>query len=394
MRRTHRPLRPRPSVSAARALVVGLGLAVAACTDAPADDDPQSVGLDAAVGTGCVEGSGTCAGSAYSVCQGGQFVQVQVCAATAACVPGVGCAACSPGEVAVCEGSALFACGVDGARGEKITDCESGCANGQCVTDCAIGAELIYVVDVENTLLSFDPRTSAFARVGRLDCPAGPTWPRFGDGPATPFSMAVDRQAQAWVLFSSGEIFWVDTATANCRRSPFPPGSGGFELFGMAFVSDGADTQSETLHVVGGPVDAIERGRLGTVDARASDVTYVAMLPAHDYGAELTGNGNGELWAYWPGPNSSVARIDKFDAFVEQEWPLPALRGQPAGWAFAHWGGQYFVFISESDGAGGVSSRVLRFDPVTGRTVVAVEETGRRIVGAGVSTCAPVVSNF
>jgi hypothetical protein len=52
------------------------------------------------------------------------------------------------------------------------------------------------------------------------------------------------------------------------------------------------------------------------------------------------------------------------------------------------------VFISEADGLGGVSSRVLRFDPATGRTVVAVEETGRRIVGAGVSTCAPVVSNF
>jgi len=390
MRSTPRSVRPRLTGN----LLAGLVLAGPACTSAPADDEARSVGPDAAVGASCVEGSGTCAGNAYSVCQNGQFVQVQVCAPTAACVPGIGCAACSPGEVAVCEGSALFACGADGARAEKIADCEGGCANGQCVTDCALGSELIYVVDVENTLLSFDPRTAAFTRIGQLNCPAASAWPDFGEGTATPFSMAVDRQARAWILFSSGEIFWVDTATVACQRSPFPPGAAGFQLFGMAFVSDGVNTPTETLHVAGGQAEPVDRGRLGTIDARASGVTEIGVLPAHDYGAELTGNGNGELWAYWPGSNSSVARIDKSDASVEQAWPLPALRGQPAGWAFAHWGGQYFVFISESDGFGGISSRVLRFDPVTGRTVVAVDETGRRIVGAGVSTCAPTMSNF
>jgi hypothetical protein len=46
------------------------------------------------------------------------------------------------------------------------------------------------------------------------------------------------------------------------------------------------------------------------------------------------------------------------------------------------------------DARGGEVSRVLRFDPTDGSTQLAVDGTGRRVVGAGVSTCAPVVSNF
>ncbi len=206
--------------------------------------------------------------------------------------------------------------------------------------------------------------------------------------------MAVDRQARAWVLYSSGEIFWVDTGNARCQAAPYEPGSGGFDLFGMAFVSDGVGTQTETLHIAGGRAGAIDRGRLGSLDAQGTVVRALGQLPAHDYGAELTGNGNGELWAYWPGPESSVARIDKTGATVEDEWALPPLRNQPAGWAFAHWGGRYFVFISQVDARDDITSQVLRFDPISGETTVVVPETGRRIVGAGVSTCAPVVSNF
>ena len=365
---------------------------LAGCADSP-EDTHQLEGADAEVAA-CVEGAGTCAGNVYSVCHDGVFVEAQRCQGADFCVPGLGCVACNAGEAAVCDGDTLYACGAEGERGAAIRDCESGCANGQCVTACAPGAELVYVVDVDNTLLSFDPRTLGFIEVGRVDCPAGAVWPDFGRGASTPFSMAVDRQARAWVLYSSGEIFWVDTGNANCQRSPFVPGSDGFDLFGMAFVSDGIGTQTETLHVAGGRAGTIVQGRLGTVSAQGASVTAIGPLPARDFGAELTGNGNGELWAYWPGPNSSVARVDKAGATVENEWRLPGSLDRPVGWAFAHWGGQYFVFLSRQDALDNVTSQVLRFDPASGQTTVAVEDTGRRIVGAGVSTCAPVVSNF
>lgn len=379
-------------MSALRSVAV-VGFALCGCAESPPPSRTH-VGVDAAPSEGCLEGAGTCSGATYSVCMAGNFVPVETCEGAESCVPGQGCVACGPGAGAVCDGDALFACAADGSRGEKIRDCEQGCAEGRCLTECAPGAELIYVVDSANNLLSYDPRTDAFDEVGQLDCPAGFTWPEFGDGAATPFSMAIDRNARAWVLFSSGEIFWVDTRTAACQASPFPAGANGFELFGMAFVSDGPGLQTETLHVAGGEAGEIDRGRLGTVDASGRAVRDVGRLPAHEFGAELTGNGNGELWAYWPGPEASIARLDKATAAVDQEWALPGRGAQPAAWAFAHWGGRYHVFLTVRDAGGRFHSQVLRFDPGTGETEVAVEETGHRIVGAGVSTCAPVAGNF
>src|SRR5687767_13270532 len=60
-------------------------------------------------------------------------------------------------------------------------------------------AKLVYVVDENNTFLSFDPATLQFAVLGTLSCPN-----TAGDNP---FSMAVDRSATAWVLYASGRIF-------------------------------------------------------------------------------------------------------------------------------------------------------------------------------------------
>ncbi|MCB9550140.1 MAG: hypothetical protein H6706_30465 [Myxococcales bacterium] len=369
-------------------------LLLAACASDPADEGGLLF-LDAGVG-GCPEGTSTCLGDVFQVCQGGRFVEADVCGGGEACLPGVGCVACDPALPAFCDGDTVYTCRPDGTRGDVVRTCPPGlCADGACRDDCAEGSELIYVVDVDDTLLSFDPRTEELRRVGTLRCPAGNAWPEFSRGEATPFSMAVERSGRAWVLYSSGEIFWVDIHDASCRASTFRRGEQGFELFGMSFVTDTPGRPEETLYLTGGAVESFGRGTLAAVDPRTVALTPIGPMPPGEYGAELTGNANGELWAYTPGLQSSVARIDKRTARAVDRWDLPPLPRQPAGWAFAHWGGRYYVFISTQGAAGGVaSSQILRFNPVDGRTEVVVADAGRRIVGAGVSTCAPVVSNF
>ncbi|MEZ4471971.1 MAG: hypothetical protein R3F60_14490 [bacterium] len=367
---------------------------VTACTS-----DPEGGGglvFPDAGGGGCPEGSSTCLGSTYQICQGGRFIEADVCGADEACLPGVGCTGCDPAMATFCDGDAVVTCNPDGTRGARVRDCPAGlCAEGACRDDCAEGSELIYVVDVDNTLLSFDPRTEELRRIGTLRCPAGAPWPEFSRGEATPFSMAVERSGRAWVLYSSGEIFWVDIQDASCRASTFRRGEQGFELFGMSFVTDTPGRPDETLFITGGRVESFGDGTLAAVDPRTVALRPVGAMPPGEYGAELTGNANGELWAYTPGQQSSVARIDKRTARAVDRWNLPPLARQPAGWAFAHWGGRYYVFISTQGAAGGVaSSQILRFNPADGRTEVVVPDAGRRIVGAGVSTCAPVVSNF
>ena len=370
----------------------GLTVALAAC-GSEHDDDPQVVGPDAGVpgAAGCAEGLVTCNGDFHRECRNGAFVDIAECVAPRTCAPGYGCADCSPAIGQVCAGDELRTCRPDGQIGDVIEICGDGCEQSRCNTDCREGSKLVYVVDRDYVLLSFDPRDNAFVRVGHLDCPAGPSWPAWGvPGPATPFSMSVDRQERAWVLYTSGEIFWVDIRTAACTDSGFQPGQHDFELFGMGFVSDIPGQPAESLFVAGGPVGSLGRGRLARIDPATLALESIGALPPNDVGPEMTGNANAELFAYFPGAGATVARLDKATAQVAQSWPLPGMGDPPRAWAFAHWGGRYYIFVTTRDGSDRERSQVLRFDPSDGTTATVVADSPHRIVGAGVSTCAPV----
>ena len=58
------------------------------------------------------------------------------------------------------------------------------------------------------------------------------------------------------------------------------------------------------------------------------------------------------------------------------------------GYAFAHWGGDYWVFLIKNSEA---STTVYQVNGMTGAITSTTPTTGRVIVGAGVPTCAPVV---
>ena len=57
---------------------------------------------------------------------------------------------------------------------------------------------------------------------------------------------------------------------------------------------------------------------------------------------------------------------------------------QGTAWAFAYWGGDFYVFTSFGSG-----SRVTRFNTTTKAIATVANFTTGQIVGAGVSTCAP-----
>src|SRR5687768_14194250 len=104
----------------------------------------------------------------------------------------------------------LAACGA-GPSDRSADSGPGGDGNGSNSDGCSEEAKAVYVVDQNNTLSRFDPPTKNFTDLGRLACPAS-----FG---ASPFSMGIDRTAVAWVLYSSGELFRVDTTSLNCTKS-------------------------------------------------------------------------------------------------------------------------------------------------------------------------------
>ena len=211
-------------------------------------------------GDACTGSETRCDGDSFETCSGGAFETTETCAGSTVCDPTIGCAECSPVGGTFCSGDTVVACNTDGTTGSNVETCEPGaCSNGSCGNandSCqAQGVELIYTVTVSNQLLSFDPTKigsaeDPFEAIGTLNCPAGSSLT--GPGPATPFSMSVDREAVAWVLYSSGEIFHVSTQDASCTATGFSVGQQGFELFGMGFVTDASGGQTETLFIAGG----------------------------------------------------------------------------------------------------------------------------------------------
>jgi hypothetical protein len=238
------------------------------------------------------------------------------------------------------------------------------------------GSTLIYVITQTNTLYSFYPPTATFSTViGNIACPST----------STPFSMAVARSGIAYVVFSDGELFEVDTqaATLPCRPTGFVSGQGGFApRFGMGFSRDPAGP-GETLYVASASSGNGGPPQLARIDTTTFQLSIVGNLTPSINDAELTGTGAGDLFGFYSTANGSeIAQIDKGNAMVTGYAPLPGVV-QGTGWAFAYWGGDFYTFT-----APGGSTVVTRYRP-SDQSVVLVASIGEVVVGAGVSTCAP-----
>jgi hypothetical protein len=68
---------------------------------------------------------------------------------------------------------------------------------------------------------------------------------------------------------------------------------------------------------------------------------------------------------------------------------LQQISGHPLAWAFAFAGDGFWIFLEQQDDGSTTVWHVRRSD---GMLTQKANQTGRHIVGAGVSTCAPVVS--
>ena len=234
---------------------------------------------------------------------------------------------------------------------------------------------LVYVISTANDLVSFDPAANQFKRIGLISCPA--------DVGSTPFSMAVDRTGVAFVLFSDGNLFRVSTKTAACTPTKYRPRQAGVLTFGMGFAAD--DQGAGERLFVAADTTTSTRGLAYIDDAFV--LNPISPFTPDIAQAELTGTGDGRLFAFYQrtGITSAIGQIDKGNGVVLAETPLPGVE-QGNSWAFAFWGGDFYTFTAPQ----GASSIVTRIRPSDNSVRQVATFTGQgRIVGAGVSTCAP-----
>lgn len=272
--------------------------------------------------------------------------------------------------------TASSATGDTGQGGDSfVTTGSDGSGQGGGASACAKETQFIYTLAADNILYKFDPPTLAFTVIGTLNCP---------NSFASPFSMAVDRNAQAWVVFTDGTLARVDTKTAKCTPTSFAPGQSGFTTFGMGFSSNSPGSADETLFVSESSFGGSTLG-LAKIDVQTLQLTPIGMYDKVNARAEMTGTGDARLFAAFEGSPYDVAQIQKTDAKVLMQAPQSAINYPPGGsnFAFAFWGGDFWLFVGP-----GTSTDVFQYKPLTGVTTK-VSSTSAEIVGAGVSTCAP-----
>jgi hypothetical protein len=199
--------------------------------------------------------------------------------------------------------------------------------------------------------------------------------------------MAVDRRGIAYILFDlSNRLFRVSTATAACIDTSYVPGQSGFFSFGMGFATDQGGP-SETLYVAGSDLSGLGSAKgLARIDPTTFNLSPVGDFSPPIEQGELTGTGDGRLFAFYTKNGvrqpSFIGQIDPQTAQVLGERRFDSV-DQGNGWAFAYWGGDFYMFH-----APGSQTKVTRWRPADD-SVTQVASTPLEIVGAGVSTCAP-----
>lgn len=361
--------------------------------------------IDGEQSSRCMPGNRTCIGNNLNVCDdSGSYVQTQVCDGAMVCDATLGCVQCAP-NAPTCVDNERHACTASGTIGELTETCAFGqkCLGGACINACEIQAsDFVYLIDEQNNFLSFAPKndrgagtpaSELFTRIGVMNCAT--TRPPYKDYlGATPFSMAVDRYATAWVLYTTGELFKVSPKDASCQPTTYQPSQLGWETFGMGYVSDSPGAKTDTLWIAHANSSSNTDMSLGKID-RNLMLSKVGSFTGISHSPEMTGTGNAELYGYFPSSQTGkhiIALINRTDASFMKTYqlaPLPSA-DENYSFAFAHWGGRFYYFIYMKLNDGSYVSRVYRYEPSTDTSTLVVDKSPYVIVGAGVSTCAPL----
>ncbi|MBS2018526.1 MAG: hypothetical protein JST00_37015 [Deltaproteobacteria bacterium] len=237
----------------------------------------------------------------------------------------------------------------------------------------------IYVIAEDRSFYLFHPPTLEFKSKGILACPTGG---------AQATSMAVDRAGFAWVRHSDGSVWKVNTKDLSCTPTNYVPQSESFLKFGMGFATETKGGSTEQLYVS----DSDGAG-LAKIDTKSHALTFIGPYTGALAGttSELTGTGDGKLYGFFVTQPAQVAEISKATGDIISAKELPGVYAGDA-WAFSFYGGDFYIYTNTPVGGlpqNQTGSDVTRYRPSDGSIQVVKKALGFKIVGAGVSTCAP-----
>lgn len=281
--------------------------------------------------------------------------------------------------------------GSSGLGGTFTTSSGVGSTSSGGLPGCSEAATYVYVLSTSNEIYKFDPPNKQFTKIGKLGCATS----------MQPNSMAVDRNAVAYVNYVEadpftgsdvdGAIFQVSTTDASCKGTNVNLTNGWYRL-GMGYSAPAGDLSLENLFVTGtaGQIGGNGNG-LGKIDFSANSVVPIGDFTGTLKGenAELTGTGDGRLFGFFTTTPVQVAEIDPSTGGIKQANSYPQVP-TPTAWAFSFWGGAFYLYTADPISNPGQTSMVTKITWPNGPVETYMQNIGFVIVGAGVSTCAPI----
>ena len=236
--------------------------------------------------------------------------------------------------------------------------------------DCTETSDLIYTVDRDSQeMFIFDPVNATFSSLGTLPCD---DWGWEGD----PGSMGVSRNGYAYVRYSGGTLYEIDLTDLSCNEGNFS--SHNFGAYGMGYATNHQNTWQDQLYIA-------NSNNIASLDVNSGQYSVIGQMPSQ---SELTGNANGELWAFLPLEQpAKLVQVNKNNGDIIESLSITSFSLQDLDtFAFAYWGGDFYLFVRTL--GMGQSTNVYRVERDGTQTLI-LEDSGLNIVGAGVSTCAP-----
>jgi hypothetical protein len=230
----------------------------------------------------------------------------------------------------------------------------------------------IYLLDQDSNFFRFDPTNFGVTFIGTLNCSAT----------AYPYSMALQRNGQAWTLFTDGSLYKFDITTAQCQTTSYvSEQEGGLILFGMNFATDGVNG-IERLYISSDSSNPPYR--LATLDVDTLEISVIGYYDTISARAELTGTNDGRLFGLFEGTPYILAEINRNTAEILSETSQNMIQytSDSSYFAFTSYSSNFFLFVGNYN-----STDIFLYDSST-KTTTKQNTISNGIVGAGgASSC-------
>ncbi|CAF4026135.1 unnamed protein product [Adineta steineri] len=228
----------------------------------------------------------------------------------------------------------------------------------------------VYLLDQDSNLFQFHPETFTVTFIAMINCSTT----------AYPYSMAIQRNGTAWVLFTDGSLYTFNVTNVQCQTTTYVAEQEGLILFGMHFATDGSNN-NEKLYLSSDSSNP--PFRLATLDIDTLEISIIGYYETISARAELTGTNDGKLFGLFEGAPYVIAEINRTNGEILSKTSQDMIQytSDSSNFAFTTYSSNFFLFVGDN------SFTDIFIYNLSTKITTKTTRISNGIVGSAVSTC-------